>query len=40
MTRGALTVSVAMYSIVNVPLISMHGASGAPELDTSSVIFS
>ena len=40
MTRGALTVSVAMYSIVNVPLLSMHGASGAPRLDTSALIFS
>ena len=40
MTRGALTVSVAMYSIVNVPVLSMHGASGAPRLDTSALIFS
>jgi len=39
MTHGALTVSVAMYSVVNVPSISMHGVSSAPELDTSTNYF-
>ena len=40
MTHGALTVSVAIYSVVNVRGLSMQGTSSAPELVTTLAIFS